>query len=113
MDRDERIQRQMDFILEQQAQFSIDMDRLEASVSKHDESIEKIENVVLRLANGMVERFEKDEEKISLLIETQSETDRKIKELSELQKNTEERLNAVIYMFEKLISRDTNGNSQN
>jgi len=104
MERDERIQRQMDFIVEQQAQFSIDMEKLQASIEKHDESIAKIENVVLRLANGVVERFEKNENKTDVL-------EQKMTELAEAQKNTEERLNTVIYMFEKFISRETNGNS--
>lgn len=106
MDRDERIQRQMDFILEQQAQFSIDMDRLEASVAKHDESIAKIENVVLRLANGVVERFEQNEDKTDAL-------EQKMTELAEAQKETEKRLNTVVFMFEKFISRDSNGKSEN
>ena len=98
MDREERIQRQMDFILEQQAKFSIDME-------KHDETIAKIENVILRLANGMVERFEKNEDKTDQL-------EQKMIELAEAQKNTDERLNAVIFMFEKYFSRDVNGGSK-
>lgn len=102
----------MDFILEQQTQFSIDMDRLEESIKKHDESIAKIENVVLRLANGTVERFEKNEDKPNALEEAQLKSEQKTAELSELQKNTEERINSVIFLFEKFISRERNGGSE-
>lgn len=112
MDREERIQRQMDFIIGQQAQFSIDIEKLQETIGGTHESIGKIEDVVLRLANATVERFERDEEKITLLIDSQRETDQKIKELTGAQKDTDERLNSVIYMFEKFISRDMNGNSK-
>jgi len=111
MERDEEIQRQMDFIIEQQAQFSVDIEKLQ-------ESIGKIENVVLRLANATVDKFEQTDEKIALLIDAQLKSERKIEKLAdsqqkitELQQTTDERLNAVIYMFEKFISRETNGNS--
>ena len=46
----------MDFIIEQQEKFSIDFE-------KDVEAIAKIDNVALRLANGMVERLEQNEDK--------------------------------------------------
>ncbi len=111
MDRDEKIQRQMDFIIEQQAQFSVDIEKIQQSIGT-------LESVVTRLANASLNRLEENEEKIALLIDAQLRTEQKIEKLtdsqqklSESQQTTDERLNAVIFMFEKFISRE-NGNSE-
>ena len=111
MDRDEKIQRQMDFIVEQQAQFSVDIEKIQQSIGT-------LESIVTRLANASLNRLEENEEKIALLIDAQLRTEQKIEKLtdsqqklSELQQTTDERLNAVIFMFEKFISRE-NGNSE-
>ncbi len=111
MDRDEKIQRQMDFIIEQQAQFSVDIEKIQQSIGT-------LESVVTRLANASLNRLEENKEKIALLIDAQLRTEQKIEKLtdsqqklSESQQTTDERLNAVIFMFEKFISRE-NGNSE-
>jgi len=111
MDRDEKIQRQMDFIVEQQAQFSVDIEKIQQSIGT-------LESVVTRLANASLNRIEENEKKIALLIDAQLRTEQKIEKLtdsqqklSESQQTTDERLNAVIFMFEKFISRE-NGNSE-
>ena len=104
MNRDEKIQRQMDFIVEQQAQFSVDIEKIQQSIGT-------LESVVTRLANASLNRLEENEEKIALLIDAQLRTEQKIEKLTESQQSTDERLNAVIFMFEKFISRE-NGNSK-
>ena len=104
MDRDEKIQRQMDFIVEQQAQFSVDFEKIQQSIGT-------LESVVTRLANASLNRLEENEEKIALLIDAQLRTEQKIEKLTESQQSTDKRLNAVIFMFEKFISRE-NGNSE-
>ncbi|HEV8159378.1 MAG TPA: hypothetical protein VGP58_10120 [Pyrinomonadaceae bacterium] len=104
MDRDEKIQRQMNFIVEQQAQFSVDIEKIQQSIGT-------LESVVTRLANASLNRIEENEKKIALLIDAQLRTEQKIEKLTESQQSTDERLNAVIFMFEKFISRE-NGNSE-
>ncbi len=104
MNRDEKIQRQMDFIVEQQAQFSVDIEKIQRSIGT-------LESVVTLLANASLNRLEENEEKIALLIDAQLRTEQKIEKLTESQQSTDERLNAVIFMFEKFISRE-NGNSE-
>lgn len=99
MDRDERIQRQMDFIVEQQAQFLTDIERLEGSIAT-------LESVITRFADATLNRFEENEEKIAMLVDAQLRTEQKIEKLVESQQSTDERLNAVIFMFEKFISRE-------
>lgn len=68
MDNEERRQRQMDFIVNQQAQFSVDIDRLQ-------EGLAELKNVVTRLANASLQRIEK-------LEAAQLETEIKFKELA-------------------------------
>ena len=104
MNRDGKIQRQMDFIVEQQAQFSVNIEKIQQSIGT-------LESVVTRLANASLNRLEENEEKIALLIDAQLRTEQKIEKLTESQQSTDERLNAVIFMFEKFISRE-NGNSK-
>jgi len=104
MDRDEKIQRQMDFIVKKRVQFSVDIEKIQHSIGT-------LESVVTRLANASLNRLEENEEKIALLIDAQLRTEQKIEKLTESQQSTDERLNAVIFMFEKFISRE-NGNSK-
>jgi DNA anti-recombination protein RmuC len=113
MDRDERIQRQMDFIVEQQAHFLTDIERLRKdgervskNIEKVNKSIDKMESVITRFANATLNRFEENEEKIAMLVDAQLRTEQKIEKLVESQQSTDERLNAVIFMFEKFISRE-------
>jgi hypothetical protein len=94
----------MDFIVEQRAQFSVDIEKIQQSIGT-------LESVVTRLANASLNRLEENEEKIALLIDAQLRTEQKIEKLTESQQSTDERLNAVIFMFEKFISRE-NGNSK-
>lgn len=79
MNRDEKIQGLMGLILISHTKFL-------ASLEKHQESIGKIENVVLRLANTTLDRFEKNEEKIAMLIDAQLRTEQKIEQLTDLKK---------------------------
>ncbi len=104
MDRDEKIQRQMDFIVEKRAQFSVDIEKIQQSIGT-------LESVVTRLATASLNRLEENEEKIALLIDVQLRTEQKIEKLTESQQSTNERLNAAIFMFEKFINRE-NGNSE-
>jgi len=94
----------MDFVVEQRAQFSVDIEKIQQSIGT-------LESVVTRLANASLNRLEENEEKIALLIDAQLRTEQKIEKLTESQQSTDERLNAVIFMFEKFISRE-NGNSK-
>lgn len=82
MDREERRQRQMDFIVNQQAQFSVDISLLQ-------ERMAHLENIVTRLANASLQRIEK-------LEEAELETEIKFKELAEAQAHADGRLSALI-----------------
>jgi hypothetical protein len=95
---EDKIQRQMEFIIEQRAQFASDIGRLQ--------------DVVERLANASLNRIENLEDKVSALADAQIKTEENISALVGSQARTDERLNAFITVVERYIGKDRNGNSQ-
>ncbi|HEY0545251.1 MAG TPA: hypothetical protein VGC91_07755 [Pyrinomonadaceae bacterium] len=97
----EEMQRAMDFIIQQQAQFASDIQELRESQKelfqaqqRGEERTTQIEVAILRLV-GVVER----------VVETQARTDQKLAE-------TDERLNSLINVVERYISERRNGKSE-
>ena len=72
----EEMQKTMQFILEQQAQFV-------ANQQRADERIERLETVVTRFANASLARFEKTDERINALIDSQVRTEDNLKKTGE------------------------------
>ena len=95
---EDKIQKQMEFIVEQQAQFASDIGQLK--------------DIVARLANTSLQRIENLENKVSALVDAQIKTEGNLSTLAEAQVHTDERLNAFISVVERYISNDRNGNSQ-
>lgn len=93
----DRIQRQMDFIVNQQAQFSVDIQKLQEAHERAEERMTRIEDVVLRLATVT-------ERRITELTEAQASTQTQVDALAEQSRETSERLNAVIDMAERFFS---------
>lgn len=98
MSNGDKIQKQMEFIFDQQAQFASDIGQLR--------------DVVARLANASLKPIEDLEEKPSALVDAQIKSEGKISALAEAQTHTDERLNTFITVVERYISRDQNGNAQ-
>ncbi|HEY3138964.1 MAG TPA: hypothetical protein VGL29_23285 [Blastocatellia bacterium] len=99
----ENIQRQMDFMLEQQARFdeqqtkfSERMIALEEKQRQNTEDITRLVGAVMNLTLHVQE-----------LVEHGKQTDRRIDQLAERGKETEERLNTLILVVERYF---TNGN---
>ena len=100
---DEERQRQMDFILSQQAQFAADMGKLKEADERADKRIGRLERVVrLVIRAGLRERRDFRERSGALL-------DSQIR-LNEAQARTDERLNNLITVVEKHIASGRNGN---
>jgi hypothetical protein len=95
---EDKIQKQMEFIVEQQAQFASDIGQLK--------------DIVARLANTSLQRIENLENKVSALVDAQIKTEGNLSTLAEAQVHTDERLNAFISVVERYISKDRNGDSQ-
>lgn len=102
---DEQLQRKIEFIIEQQAQFTADIQMLRESQAeiveaqrKGEERMERMENVVLRLA-GVVER----------VVEVQEQTVKTVAETVKTVADTDERLNSLITVVKRFISESKNG----
>ena len=129
---DEERQRQMDFILGQQAEFATNfrqaaerMTRIEEALERTDETLERAgkgleaaqasvaqgEELVVRLAAVTAAGFKDAGEKINALIDAQIKTDEKMSALFEAQAHTDERLNALITTIERYIEGRQNGKS--
>ncbi|HSE97327.1 MAG TPA: hypothetical protein VLD57_03585 [Blastocatellia bacterium] len=93
-------QRQIDFIIEQQARFSEDLARLEQQTSRNTESIGNMVDALLSLTRIV----EQQADQIGVLIEQGRETDRRLKETDQKMKDTDGRLNALINVVERYIS---------
>jgi hypothetical protein len=93
---EEERQRQMDFILEQQAQFVTNMQRLEEADARAAKRIDRVESVLkLAIRAGQRERKETGE-KFNALIDAQMRTDEALAKLAESQTHTDKRLDALI-----------------
>jgi ABC-type transporter Mla subunit MlaD len=95
---DENIEKQMGFIIEQQAQFASKMGQLE--------------DIVARLAQATLDRFEAPDkrvddvdERISALVDSQVRTEENVKK-------TDENLRNLIAVVDRYFNEGRNGNSE-
>ena len=101
----ENIEKQMEFILEHQAQFTARMGQLE--------------DLVVRLARGTLERFEATDarvddvdERISALVDSPIRTEANVKKTEANVKKTDESLRSLIAVVDRYFSEGRNGNSK-
>lgn len=93
---DEERQRQMDFILESQAQFAANAQRLGEADQRAAARVGRLERVVkLAIRAGLRERRD-TREKINALIDSQQRTEAALTRLAEAQAHTDTRLDALI-----------------
>ena len=109
---DEDRQRQMDFIVEQQARFTVNMQKLEENMQKLEEAdgraakrIDRLERVLkLVIRVGGRERKEA-REKFGVMVNAQIRTDAALAKLAESQAHTDQRLDALI----NIVNEGRNG----
>ena len=106
---EKRFEKKMEFLLEQQAKFT-------ANMQKVDERVSKVEDLMGRLAFITTAGFKKLIEKVSAVIDAQIRTEEnvssiavKVAELAEAQAHTDQRLNVII----DIISEGRSGKSRN
>jgi hypothetical protein len=101
----EEMQKTMQFIVEQQAQFTVDIQQLKESQAKTDGTISQLTEVVARLAAATMEGFKNVNAKIDALVDAQIRNEESIKETSEAVKN----LTAVVdrYFRERNGQKDS------
>ncbi len=101
----EELQSRVEFIIEQQAQFAVNMERLREAQEKAEARVGRVEGAIVTLVNMIGE-----------VVKAQKHTEAKVAELAESQKRmdaalieTNERLNTFIAVVENYISRGING----
>lgn len=97
---EEKFQRAIDIILQNQAQFYSDLQQLQEGQKEAKKRADVLERVSLNLYNSSVEQGKNI-----------AELTGDIRELRDVQKETDERLNAVIFMAEKFFGGQ-NGKSK-
>jgi len=93
----EEFEKRMEFIVEQQAKFASDIVELKDAVGG-------LKDVVSRLANASLKRFEDMDERISALVDSQFR-------LTEAQSHTDENLRNLISVVDRYFSEGRNGKS--
>jgi flagellar basal body rod protein FlgG len=100
----EELEKRMEFIIEQQAQFSVDMEKLREGLQELRESQTKTDQLVNRLAAVTLEGFKDVNAKIDALVDSQIR-------LSEGQLRTDEALKNLIAVVDRYLS-DRNGKGE-
>lgn len=112
MTNEEKIQKQIEFLIGQQAQFASEIQQLR-------EVQMTTENLLGRLAAATTAGFKELNEKVSALVDSQIQTQDSLVKIAEAQIRTDEklaetneRLNTLIAVFERYMSEGRNGKSQ-
>ncbi len=98
----EDLHRKMAFIVEQQAQFASDIQRLQESQSRTDQVVAQTGEIVARLANVTLEGFTDVNAKIDTLVDAQIRTDENVS-------RTDEALHNLITVVDRYIAKGRNG----
>jgi hypothetical protein len=103
-ERFERIEQKIEFIVNQQAQFMIDLQTMQQQIDQNhrqtQEQINKLNEATLTLAVAQM----KSEAKLAALAEAQTKREEGMRRLEEKGAETEERLNAFINFVERYLS---------
>ncbi len=107
---EEELNRKMEFIVEQQVQFTVDIQKIQEAHAQGEKRISRLEGAFVSLYNT-----------VTKIAENQQKTDEQLKELAASNKATHEmlnemgeRLNALILVVERHVSghsHDQNGKS--
>ena len=104
---DKKLEKTIEFILNNQAQFSVDIQKLQEANKDAEKRISVLERATVNFYNALTET----NANISIVVEKVNLVSDKVDKLADLQKETDDRLNAVILMAEKFFSGE-NGSSK-
>lgn len=83
----EEMQKTMQFIVEQQAQFTVDIQQLKESQAKTEGNVNQLTGIVAQLAAATNAGFQELRDSIAALVDAQIRNEESIKETSEAVKN--------------------------
>jgi hypothetical protein len=111
---DDEMQKTIEFLLEQQAQFVTRVQRDEERLARLEDAFATLVRIA-RIGDERLDVLESGlsslTEKMTALVEAQARTDARIGELAEAQAHSDQRMNALIDIVERYISRGGNGGS--
>jgi hypothetical protein len=93
----EDLEQKMAFVVNQQAQFAVDIEKLHEAQHLTEQKLSEANEMVTRLAYVTNVGFKDVNAKINALVDSQIRTDDIVKNLAESQKRTDENLNAKFY----------------
>jgi 3'-phosphoadenosine 5'-phosphosulfate (PAPS) 3'-phosphatase len=116
---EEEMQQKMEFIIEQQAQFTVNIDLLRENINRLSEAQQLTETRVAEVATAQAQAARAQahmNEVVTVMAESQQRTDQKLAETDERLNTklaeTDERLNTLINVVERYISEGRNGKPQ-
>ena len=98
---EEEMQKKMEFILEQQARFTVNIDLLREAQQRTETNLAEVAAAQAQMARAQTHM----NEVVAVMAEAQERTDRKLAE-------TDDRLNTLINVVERHISEGHHGKSQ-
>jgi len=104
----EKWEKTIEFILNNQAQFTVDIQKFQEAQKEGEKRTNVLERICLNLYNTSVEQ----NEAIAGQTKNVNQLSADVKELREGQKETDERLYAVILMAEKFLSGENGGSKK-
>jgi ABC-type transporter Mla subunit MlaD len=117
----EEMQKMMEFILEQQATFTVNLDLLRDKVDQLSDAQRRTEKNLAELAASQAQMIRQQthmNEVVAAIADSQQRTDAKLAELAEAQAHTDkrlaetdERLNILVGVVERYFSEGRNGKS--
>lgn len=102
---EEELQKKMEFIVEQQAQFVVDIQKLQESHGKLADAMIGVVGMIGRLAEAQARTAAE-------FAEVRQQSERRFAQLATAQTETDERLNIFINVVEKYINERRNGRAQ-
>jgi predicted nucleic acid-binding Zn-ribbon protein len=103
---DEKLERTIEFILNNQAQFLVDIQKLQEAHQSAEKRLNQLERAAVGLYNGLTDLTKNVNQLTEEVREFKKTQEDGMRELREAQKETDERLNAVILMVERYLSRE-------
>ena len=117
----EKLDKTIEFILNNQAQFTVDIQLLQEANKDAEKRLSVLERATVNLYNSLTEtnknvsavadKVDLVADKVDLVADKVDRLADKVDKLADSQKETDERLNAVILMAERFLSGE-NGNSK-
>ncbi|OLE54253.1 MAG: hypothetical protein AUG51_09095 [Acidobacteria bacterium 13_1_20CM_3_53_8] len=101
----EELEKKIEFIVEQQAQFTADIQKLQEAQARTDQTVNRLATATLNRFEATDKRTDDIDERISALVDSQVRTEENVKK-------TDENLRNLIAVVDRYFSEGRNGHSE-